>query len=247
MPVARRVRDGGGEYAMTASGKSVFCARNGFRVSTGRGRRHVRLIRLISGPLGFAAAREAAVGEIAGARCPSRKKADFREYCKRPATGRGGGRRHLRSARGHKSSEAPEFGPTRYLGDDHAVAQHVLPRHGHESISGRGREARRPADERHPSHAAVPLRARRRPAVIAEYIAQFTPDAPDIWSTDEMYAMVKKAMRCLYPFMGRGTRRLPGAKSADAKKTAGMAPLAQEAKEPASKMPEAAPGTAAQA
>ena len=112
--MARRVRDGGGEYATTASGKSVFCARNGFRVSTVMERRHVRLIRLISGPLGFAAAREAAVGEIAGARRPSRKKADFREYCKRPATRRGGVRRYLRSARGHKSSEAPEFGPTRY-------------------------------------------------------------------------------------------------------------------------------------
>ena len=60
-----------------------------------------------------------------------------------------------------------------------------------------------------------------------------------------MYAVVKKAMRCLYAFMDRGTRRLPGAKTADAKKTAGMAPLAQEAKEPTGKMPEAAPGTAA--
>ena len=62
----------------------------------------------------------------------------------------------------------------------------------------------------------------------------------DIWSTDEMYVLVKKATRYMYTLMDRGTRRLLGAKIADAKKTAGITPLAQEAKESAGRIPEAA-------
>ena len=48
-------------------------------------------------------------------------------------------------------------------------------------------------------------------------------------------------MRCLYTSMDHGTRRLLGVRIADAWNTADMAPLAQEAKESAGKMPEAAP------
>ena len=175
---------GGGGHGTTASGKSVFCARNESRVSTVRERRHIRLICLISGLPGFAAAREATVGKITGARCPSCKKADFRKYCKRPATRKGDKRRCLRSARGRKFSEAPEFGPTRYSPGTIMLSLGMYCRYtGTGSISGHWREARRSADERHPSHAAVSLRAGRRPAVIAEYIARFTPDAPGIRST----------------------------------------------------------------
>ena len=47
--------DGGGEHATTASGKSAFCTCGGFRASAGKERRHMRLIRLIPGLLGFAA------------------------------------------------------------------------------------------------------------------------------------------------------------------------------------------------
>ena len=54
--------------------------------------------------------------------------------------------------------------------------------------------------------------------------------------------MAKKAMRCLRALMDRGTRRLPGARIADTRKTADMAPLAREAKESAGRMPEAAIG-----
>ena len=46
------------------------------------------------GLLGFAAARETIIGEITGAQCPSCKKADFREYCKRPTTRKGGTQRY---------------------------------------------------------------------------------------------------------------------------------------------------------
>ena len=77
--------------------------------------------------------------------------------------------------------------------------------------------------------------------MIAGRIAQFAPDVSGIGSTDETYIRVKKAMRCLYTFMDHGTRWPLGARIADAKNTADMAPLAQEAKEPAGKMPEAAP------
>ena len=55
-----------------------------------------------------------------------------------------------------------------------------------------------------------------------------------------MYILAKKAMRCLYTSMDHGTRWLLGVKIADTWNTAGIAPLAQEAKESAGKMPEAA-------
>ena len=104
--------DGGGECATTVSGKSVFCTCSGFRVSTGKECKHIRLIRLISGLLGFAAARETIIGEITGARCLSCKKADFREYCKRPTTRKGGIRRYpcnayATSSRRRRSSAQP--------------------------------------------------------------------------------------------------------------------------------------------
>ena len=79
---------GSGEYTTTVSGKSGFYTCNGFRVSTGKECKHIRLIRLISGLLGFAATRETVIGEITGARCPSCKKSDFHEYCERPTTRR---------------------------------------------------------------------------------------------------------------------------------------------------------------
>lgn len=59
----------------------------------------MRQIRLIPGLPGLAAARETAAGEIAGARCPPCKKADFREHCKRPATRKGGASGPARRAR----------------------------------------------------------------------------------------------------------------------------------------------------
>ena len=113
----RRVEseDGSGEYATTVGGESVFCTCKGFRVSTGRERRHMRLIRMISGLLGFAAAREAVIDEITGARCPSCKKASHREYCRRPTTRKGDTQRYLCNACGRKFSEGPEFGPTWYI------------------------------------------------------------------------------------------------------------------------------------
>ena len=67
----------------------------------------MRLIRLISGLLGFAATRESAIGEIAGARCPSCKKSGFCEYCKTPTAEKGDFQRYLCNARGRKFSEAP--------------------------------------------------------------------------------------------------------------------------------------------
>ena len=55
-----------------------------------------------------------------------------------------------------------------------------------------------------------------------------------------MYDLVKKAVRRPHAFMGHGTRWLPGAKIAGTRKTANITPPAQEAKEPAGKMPEVA-------
>ena len=171
--------DGGGEYTTTASGKSVFCTCNGFRVSTGRECKYIRLIRLISGLLGFAATREAAIGEIAGARCPSCKKADFREYCKRPTTGKVDTRRYLCNACGHKFSEAPEFGPAGYSPEMIMQSLSMYCRGmSTRQISDHWREARRSADERYPSHAAVSLWARRYLAAIAGYIARLRPTCP---------------------------------------------------------------------
>ena len=235
--------DGSGEYITTASGKSVFCACKGLRASTGKERRHIRLIRMISGLLGFAATREAAVGEITGARCPPCKKASYREYCKRPTARKGDTRRYLCNACGRKFLEGPEFGPAWYSPE---MIMQPLSMHcrgmSTRNISDHWREARQSADEKCPSRAIISLWAKRYLTVIAGYVAQFTPDASDIWSTDEMYVMVKKAMRRLYAFMDHGTRWLLGAKIADTKNTADITPLAQEARESAGKMPEVALG-----
>ena len=59
----------------------------------GKGGQHIRLILPISGLPGFAATREAAIGEIGDARRPSCKRADFRDYCGRPTTGKGDAQR----------------------------------------------------------------------------------------------------------------------------------------------------------
>jgi len=150
--------DGSGEYTTTVGGKSVFCACKGFRVSTGRERRHMRLIRMISGLLGFAAAREAAVGEITGARCPSCKKASHREYCKRPTARKGDTRRYLCNACGRKFSEGPEFGPTWYSQEMIMQSPGMYCRGmSTRNISDHWREARQSADEKCPFHAIISL------------------------------------------------------------------------------------------
>ena len=232
---------GSGEYTTTVSGKSVFCTCNGFQVSTGKECKHIRLIRLISGLLGFAATRETVIDEIRGAWCPSCKKADFHEYCKRPTTRKGDTQRYQCNACGHKFSEALEFGPTWYSPEMIMQSLSMYCRgHEHEPLSDHWREARQSEDEKYPSHATVSLWAKRYLTMIVEYIAQFTPDVSDIWSTDEMYILVKKATRYLYTFMDHGTRWLLGAKVADTKNTANITPLAQEAKESAGKIPEVA-------
>ena len=234
--------DGSGEYITTVSGKSVFCACKGFRVSTGRECKHIRLIRTISGLLGFAATRETVIDEITGARCPSCKKAHYREYCKRPTTRKGDTRRYLCNACGRKFSEGLEFGPTWYSPEMIMQSLSMYCRGmSTRNISDHWREARHSADEKYPSHAAVSLWAKQYLTVIVEYVAQFTPDVSDIWSIDEMYILVKKAMRYLYTFMDHGTRWLLGANIADTKNTADITPLAQDAKESAGKIPEVGP------
>ena len=175
------------------------------------------------------------------ARCPSCKKANYREYCKRLTTRKGDTQQYLCNACGRKFSEGLEFGPAWYSPEMIMQSLSMYCRGmSTRNISDYWREARQSADEKYPSRAIISLWARQYLTVIAGYVAQFTPDVSDMWSTDEMYILVKKAMRYLYTFMDHGTRWLLGAKIADAKNTADIAPLAQEARESAGKMPEAA-------
>ena len=74
--------------------------------------------------------------------------------------------------------------------------------------------------------------------MIAEYVATFTPDVSDIWSTDEMYVTIKKSMKYLYTFMDHWTRWLLAAGMAETKKTSDITPVAREAKKAAGKIPE---------
>ena len=148
-------------------------------------------IRLISGLLGFAATRETVIDEIRGAWCPSCKKADFHEYCKRPTTRKGDTQRYQCNACGHKFSEALEFGPTWYSPEMIMQSLSMYCRGmSTRQIRDHWREARQSEDEKYPSHATVSLWAKRYLTMIVEYIAQFTPDVSDIWSTDEMYILV---------------------------------------------------------
>ena len=63
-------------------------------------------------------------------------------------------------------------------------------------------------------------------------IAQLTPGASDMRGTYEAYILVKRAIAPVRVH-DHGARRLLGAKIADAKQTAGLTPLAQEASPPA--------------
>ena len=76
--------------------------------------------------------------------------------------------------------------------------------------------------------------------MIAEYMTRFTPDVSDIWITDEMYIVVKKATRYLYTFMDHGMRWLLSAGMADEKGTSNITPLARGAKRADGRIPEVA-------
>ena len=106
-------------------------------------------------------------------------------------------------------------------GDDHAAARRALPRHEHEEHL---RPPEAAAGRR--TKGAVPRRrlaaGKAPPAAIVERIARFAPDAPDAWGADEMHVLVKNAARRPHAFMCHGTRWLPGAKIAAAKKTANI-------------------------
>ena len=101
-------------------------------------------------------------------------------------------------------------------------------------------EARRSAGERRPP--TPPSRRGQGAALPRSWSAP-----PNLRPTRPAYgapagcAPWPRAMRCPRAFMDRGACRLPGAKIADAKKSAGRTPLALEANESAGRTPEAAP------
>ena len=232
---------GGSTYTTTVSGKSAFCTCSGFRVSTGTECKHARLIRIISGLCGFAPTRETIIGENDAVRCPACRKGDFRKHSLRPTTRKGDVQKYTCNACGRAFSEAPEFGPTWYSSDVILRSIDMYCRGmSTRQIRDHWRDTRRSEDEKYPSHAAVSLWVKRYLSMIAEYMARFTPDVSDIWSTDEMYILVKKMTRYLYTFMDHGTRWLLSAGMADEKGTSNITPLARDAKRAAGKIPEVA-------
>ena len=100
---------------------------------------------------------------------------------------------------------------------------------GTRSISDRRGEARQSAGEGCPSHATAPLWATRRLAVIAGGSPSLRPACPT-YEAPTRCTSWSRGRYAPVAFMDHGTRRLLGAKIDDVKQTAGLMPLAQEAR-----------------
>lgn len=231
--------DGSETYTTTVSKKSVFCTCKGHNVAKGNECKHIRLIRLITGILGFSSTKKSIIEEIVGTRCPGCKKANYHEQAVRDTTRKGDVQRYMCNECGCSFSEGQEFGPTWYSPQMIIESLSMYMRGmSTRQIRDHWRDTRKTGDEKYPSHAIVSIWVKKYMTMISAYVAKFTPDVTDIWSTDELYILVKKTMLYLYTFMDHGTRWLLSAGIADTKHTANIAPVARDAKKAADKVPE---------
>ena len=231
--------NGGETYTTTVTDKSVFCTCKGHNVAKGNDCKHIRLIRFVTGILGFASAKKSIIDEIIGTKCPDCKKADYHEQAVRDTTRKGDVQRYKCNICGRSFSEGQEFGPTWY--DPQTIVESLsmyMRGMSTREIRDHWKDTRKSEDEKYPSHAIVSVWVKKYMTMIAAYVAKFTPDVTDIWSTDELYILVKKTMLYLYTFMDHGTRWLLSAGIADTKHTANITPVARDAKKAANKVPE---------
>ena len=235
---------GGGGHATTVSGRGAFCACDRFRISTERGRRHVRLILLI---LGLPALRRPG-----GGRRRDRRRAV--PVLQRPA--------FASTARGTPPERAAPSGTCaaralQVLGGDAVRPGQARPGDDHEKPGMRCRgtgtgasaatgRARRSAGERYPPRAAASLRAKRCLDVMRWASPNLRPTRRHMERRRDAFPAKKYALRVRV----HGPRRAPAARRQGCRRREGgrhIAPLAREARESAGKMPRPRPGTAAPA
>ena len=227
-------------YDTIVSGKSVFCSCCEHEVALGNECKHMRLIRLVSGIAGFDPTRKTVIEEPDDDRCIHCGKSDFHEHSVRETTRKGDVQRYECNFCKHNFSKGREFGPTWYGPQTITESLSMYCRGmSTRQIRDHWRDTRRSEDEKYPSHATISLWVKRYLTMISEYIARFTPDVSDIWSTDELHILVEKTMRYLYTFMCHGTRWILSAGLEETKRTAVITPIAEDAKKAAGKVPEA--------
>ena len=234
-------------YTTVVTGRSVYCSCTGHEVCRQNECRHIRLIRLITGLAGCAPGEKTEIGEICGTGCPDCKKCDCHEESSRDTTRKGRVRRYECNVCKRSFPAGQEFGPT-WRSPETIMASLSMYWSGMSTrqVSDYRRSLRKTEEEKYPSPATVSACVRRRTGAVAGHIARFAPGAPDAWSADEMYMLVRKAMRCLYALAGHMSRRVLGAGMAETRRAPNTTPLAREAKKAAGKMPEVMPrdGTA---
>lgn len=226
-------------YDTTVSEKSVFCSCREHEVALGNECKHIRLIRLISRIFGFASTKKTVIEEPDGNRCFHCGESDFHEHSVRETTRKGDVQRYECNVCKRNFTLVKEFGPTWYSPQTIMESLSMYYRGmSTREVRDHWRDTRGSEDEKYPSHAIISKWAKQYPIMISKYIAKFTPDVSDIWSTDELYILVDKVMRYLYVFACHETRWILSADLEETKLTADITPIAEEAKKAAGKVSE---------